>query len=195
MKVVILGAGGYIGGHLCETLERDSHEIFPVTRVVIDFDKDDSFVKLEGVLSREKPKLVINAIGSIDLQIQGNARQLFNSTLFPTYCLYQHYSGEGKEDSATIIILGSTAAGEPRTGYPLYAALKASEMALSRTALDAFDGTKITWKIITVPRLLGGLGVSGKKDIPSQNIFDKDLIDLTANIRDEIVKIEWGTGA
>lgn len=190
MKILVLGAGGYIGKHLCEIFESELHEVIPVPRSLLDFDDLDSLEKLTGLLSKEKPQIVINAIGSIDGRIAGGPAQLFNATLLPTYSLFRHYSGAGRFDSTTVILLGSTSAGQPRKEYPLYAALKSAEVALSKSAFELFSGTTITWKVMTVPRLNGGLGLESKVSPSNLGIADIRLENLTDSIREEISKLE-----
>lgn len=186
MKIIILGGRGYIGEKLSRALITDSHDVICSNRDLVNFDSKDSFSQLSSLLSSERPRVVINAIGTIDSKVPENPRLLFNAILLPTYYLFKYYSEFRKEHKVHIFILGSNAAGEPRGAYPLYAALKAAEIGLSRTASEQFAHTGISWNEIIVPRLRGGLGQETSTPNTTALGPDKDLDDLADSIRKKI---------
>jgi nucleoside-diphosphate-sugar epimerase len=189
MKIVVLGGGGYIGKKLCEVLRSDSHDVVGTNRTEIDFDVNHSFEQLTEVLKTVKPRVVINAIGTIDSRANENPHLLFNALFLPTYDLFKFYVNCGSETQVDIYLLGSTSAGEPRRAYPVYAALKAAEVALLRTASEVFANTAISCREITVPRLRGGLGLQNRNAVSGGQTLDTGLEALADIIRKEISEL------
>lgn len=186
MKILILGASGYIGSHLSETLAELGHEILRISRTSLDFDSTEALADLESLLSKERPRVVINAIGSIDQKVEGDPLNLIRAILLPTFGLFHFYSRSIGSVEVDIFILGSKSAGEPRTSYPLYAALKAAEVGLSKTAQETFSNSGIVWRLLTVPRLRGGLGVQRAREASLSTPPDKGLTALADTICQEI---------
>jgi len=190
VKILVLGSKGYIGENLCSLLESLSHEIVRVDRKVLDFDDDKFLLTLFDLLDREQPAVIINAIGSIDSKVAHNPQALFNAIVLPTYSLFQYFSGNKWSSKVSIIILGSNSAGEPRRNYPIYAALKAAESGLSKTASELFEGTKVNWIEFKVPRLLGGLGSLDTLTKSGQNSADLGLLELQSQIVQYVSNLE-----
>jgi nucleoside-diphosphate-sugar epimerase len=189
MKIVVLGGGGYIGRKLCEVLRADSHEVVGTNRAQIDFGAINSYEQLSAVLSSEKPRVVINAVGTIDSRANENPHLIFNALFLPTYDLFRYYADSGQQTEVHIYLLGSTSAGEPRRAYPLYAAMKAAEVGLLRTASEVFADTAVSWREITVPRLNGGLALSDRNADNHIQTLDIKLEALADTIRKEISKL------
>ena len=189
MKILILGANGYIGRHLSESLTNSGHKVIDVSRTTLDFDSEDILINLEILLLKELPRVVINAIGTIDCKVQSDPVKLFNAILLPTYGLFEFYAKSKELENINIFILGSTSAGEPRMSYPLYAALKAAEVALSKTAHETFLSSGIVWKLLIVPRLNGGLGVQENEDAFAVTTLDEGLEELADTICQEITEL------
>jgi len=186
MRVLLLGAEGYVGKHLFDLFELRNYEVMTVTRSIIDFNNPNVFLEIENLLDTFEPEVIINAIGGIDSGVDSNLTKLFNSILLPTFSLFHYYSKHKNSKSAVIYILGSTAAGEPRVNYPFYAALKYAEVGLARSAVEIFVGSNIEWRMLMVPRLAGGLagssneknGRSATKDEKLESIADTILRDI-----------------
>jgi nucleoside-diphosphate-sugar epimerase len=189
MKIVVLGSGGYIGKKFCDVLRADSHEVVGTNRVEIDFDSRNAFAQLSDVLNLHQPCVVINAVGTIDSRVNENPHLLFNALFLPTYHLFKYYSEFGRQSKVDIYLLGSTSAGEPRRAYPLYAALKAAEVALLRTAKEVFENSAVSWKEITIPRLSGGLALPERTTDNNNKILDAKLDALADVLRAEISKL------
>ena len=186
MKILILGANGYIGNHLSESLADSGHEVSRVSRTSVDFDSNNALESLASLLLKENPRVVINAVGSIDQRIQSDPLKLIRAILLPTYGLFDFYSKSKGSVAVDIFILGSMSAGEPRTSYPLYASLKAAEVGLSKTAQETFLDSGITWRLLTVPRLKGGLGGQRTGDNSGITSPDEGLKELADTICREI---------
>ena len=182
MKIIVLGSKGYIGENLSSFLETESHEVVRVDREILDFDDDDYFLTLSTLLDREKPLVIINGIGSIDSKVADDPHLLFNAIVLPTYALFRYFSQNIALSEVSVIILGSKSAGQPRLNYPIYAALKAAESGLSKTAHEIFEGSKVHWIELKIPRLLGGLGSLGALSKSGQSSVDLGLAELQSSI-------------
>jgi RmlD substrate binding domain len=193
MKVLILGSEGYIGKFLAKILEKNDYEVLRANRSIIDFDDPDSNIKFTELLDQVNPRIIINTIGAIDGVAQQDFRLLFNSILLPSFLLLDYYQKNKMKYEVTIYLLGSTAAGEPRVGYPYYASLKYAEIGLSRSAFEIFMNSKVDWRLMIVPRLKGGLANMKNaikdghiiKDVKLEEVADNILRHLDSIVRDK----------
>lgn len=190
MRVLLLGAEGYVGEHLFDLFELRNYEVMRVTRSIVDFDGPNVSVKFENLLDTFEPHVVINAIGGIDSGVDANITKLFNSILLPTFSLFRYYSRHKDSKSAVIYILGSTAAGEPRVNYPFYASLKYAEVGLTRSAEEIFVGSRIEWRMLMVPRLAGGLADNSNEKNSLRATKDEELESIADTILRDLETIE-----
>jgi nucleoside-diphosphate-sugar epimerase len=185
MKILLLGHSGYIGKYLAtllrETVVNCQIESFP--RNELDFSKNDIETHFSSLIKKLQPSVIINCIGGIDSGSFSDVQRLYISNFLPTFLLYDFYKTNSLNNKTLIIILGSKAAGEPRAKYPLYAATKGAELALSRTAEELFNGTLVNWKYLVVPRLKGGLGFESYPTLESDDKLDSALSEIGESIR------------
>lgn len=180
MKILLLGHNGYIGRYLANFLHETiaNCQIASFSREELDFSNIDSERQFSRVIDELQPNVVINCIGGIDSGNFSDVQRLYISNFLPTFLLYDFYKTKSVSNKTLIIILGSMAAGEPRAKYPLYAATKGAELALSRTAEELFDGTLVNWKYLVLPRLKGGLGSVNYPASELDNKVDQALSEL-----------------
>jgi short-subunit dehydrogenase len=188
MKILLLGHNGYIGKYLTNLVRETiaDSQVVSFSREELDFSEIDSSSRFSHLISQLQPNVIINCVGGIDSGNFSDVQRLYISNFLPTYLLFDIYKSSLISNKTLIIILGSKAAGEPRAKYPLYAATKGAELALSRTAEEVFQGTLVNWKYLTLPRLKGGLGsvnslpnaVGGEMDLAllEVGVLIKDLI-------------------
>lgn len=160
MKILLLGHNGYIGSHLANFLKQiiPDAQIMSTSREDLDFSNSNVESRFGNLINRLQPNVIINCIGGMDSGSFLDAQRLFVSNFLPTFLLFNFFKSNAVKNKTLIIILGSKAAGEPREKYPLYAATKGAELALSRTAGEVFEGTLVNWSYLVLPRLKGGLG-------------------------------------
>jgi hypothetical protein len=193
MKILLLGHSGYIGKYLAtllrETIENCQIESF--SRKELDFSENDIEIRFSNLIRELQPNVIINCIGGIDSGSFLDVQRLYISNFLPTYLLYDIYKTNSSDSKALIIILGSKAAGEPRAKYPLYAATKGAELALSKTAEELFEGTVVNWQYLVVPRLKGGLGSESDPVLELDNKLDSALSEIGESIRN-LILLEYG---
>jgi nucleoside-diphosphate-sugar epimerase len=180
MKILLLGHNGYIGKYLANLLNEtiSDCEIASFSREELDFSFIDTPKKFSSLIDNLQPNVVINCIGGIDSGSFSDVQRLYVSNFLPTYLLFDYYKLKLRGSKKLIIVLGSKAAGEPRIKYPLYAATKGAELALSKTAEELFAGTSVEWKYLVIPRLKGGLGSLSFETFLDDCEVDQDLSEV-----------------
>ena len=180
MKILLLGHNGYIGKYLANLLNETitDCEIASFSREELDFSFIDTPKKFSSLIDDLQPNVVINCIGGIDSGNFSDVQRLYVSNFLPTYLLFDYYKLKLRGSKKLIIVLGSKAAGEPRVKYPLYAATKGAELALSKTAEELFTGTSVEWKYLVIPRLKGGLGSLSFETFLDDCEVDQDLSEV-----------------
>lgn len=180
MKILLLGHNGYIGKYLANLLNETitDCEIASFSREELDFSFIDTPKKFSSLIDDLQPNVVINCIGGIDSGNFSDVQRLYVSNFLPTYLLFDYYKLKLRGSKKLIIVLGSKAAGEPRVKYPLYAATKGAELALSKTAEELFTGTSVEWKYLVIPRLKGGLGSLSFETFLDECEVDEDLSEV-----------------
>jgi len=190
MKILLLGHSSYIGGYLSNFITETIADarIVSISREQLDFSSIDIGAQFANLVTQEEPDVIINCIGGIDSGTLVDAQRLFISNFLPTFLLFDFFKENPRRSRTLIIILGSNAAGEPRKKYPLYAATKGAELALSRTAQEVFDGTPVNWKYVVVPRLKGGLGSTSHSILELDADKDQELLKIGHLICDIIMQ-------
>ena len=182
MKVVILGSNGYVGKHLVSSIGLLNHVVFGVDRLQINFDRKNSGLKLKELLDEVSPRVVINAVGSIDFKASFDPYKLYNSIFLPTYLLYDYFSNKNDHSPVSIFTIGSTAAGQVREKYPIYASLKGAEETIARIAKEKFARGNIEWEHVNLSKLKGGLADFSNLTSDSQILEDTELTELSDKI-------------
>jgi short-subunit dehydrogenase len=188
MKILLLGHSGYIGKYLAKLLKVTvaDCQIASISREELDFSNIDTSRQFSDLIGKLRPNVIINCVGGIDSGNFSDVQRLYVSNFLPTYLLFDFYRSNLASSKTLIIILGSKAAGEPRTKYPLYAATKGAELALSRTAEELFSGTLVSWKYLVLPRLKGGLGSVNYPTSEADSGVDPALSEVGELINDLI---------
>lgn len=196
MKILLLGHNGYIGRYLANLLHETiaDCQIASFSREELDFSNINNAGEFARLINELQPNVVVNCIGSIDSGDFSDVQRLYISNFLPTFLLYDFYKSNSARNETLIIILGSKAAGEPRPKYPLYAATKGAELALSRTAEELFDGTLVSWKYLVLPRLKGGLGSVNYPTLELNGEADQALSEVGEIIIDLILSEDRRTG-
>lgn len=160
MKVIIFGSDGFLGRNFATKFEEHGFRVLRVNRSVFSFGADDQ-PKLKRIIEAFSPDIVVNALGQIDSQIQATPFSMYNSIFLPTLDLFRYFQTAEVGQPLTVVTFGSEAEGQPRQKYPIYAALKTAEANLVLTAREYFEDSNIRWLRLKLPRLDGGLGLSG----------------------------------
>lgn len=186
MKILILGARGYVGKRVSIELNKLGRvQVLDITRDEIDFDRPHAGMRLAECLEFHKPRVVINAIGTIDSLVQGDSDKLINSILKPTFYIFEFYRRNLIHSCVDVITIGSTASGQPRALYPFYSCLKHAERALADSAREIFADYSVKWDVITVPRLNGGLGaIDREASLNSDAGLDALVDEIVDRIRE-----------
>lgn len=190
MKILLLGHSGYIGSYLANFLKQiiPDAQIMSTSREDLDFSNSNVESQFGSLIKRLEPNVIINCIGGMDSGSFLDAHRLFISNFLPTFLLFNFFRSNQVKKRTLIIILGSKAAGEPREKYPLYAATKGTELALSRTAEEVFEGTLVNWRYLILPRLKGGLGSVNYPILELDNNGDQELSKMGEMIGDLILQ-------
>jgi nucleoside-diphosphate-sugar epimerase len=181
-RVLILGGSGYIGSEIVRQF-RNKCLVEATTRETLDFEDSNYFQQVKKILFDFTPDVVINTLGKIDKN--ASAEEVFRAIFLPTFALYDYFR-KNRNLNTHIVLIGSKSTGQPRKETPVYAAMKAAELALLTTASEEFLGTEISWTIITAPRLKGGLANSGNPKSNSKENDDSDLRDIILAINEII---------
>lgn len=160
MKAIIFGADGYLGSNFAIKLEEYGFHVLRVTRSVFSFGAHDQS-QLERIIEDFSPDLVVNALGQIDSQDQATHFSMYSAIFVPTLYLFRYFQSAEVGQPVTVLTFGSESEGQPRQKYPIYAALKTAEGNLVLTAREFFGDSNIRWLRLKLPRLDGGLGLSG----------------------------------
>jgi len=190
MKILLLGRSSYIGSYLADFLIESipDAEILSVSRAELDFSNSGAESQYANLIEEVQPNVIINCIGAIDSGSFVDAQRLFISNFLPTFIIFDFFKSNSVKKKTVVIILGSNAAGKPRKNYPLYAATKGAELALSRTAEEVFEGTLVNWRYLVLPRLKGGLGSVNYPILELDNGEDQELSKVGHLIGDIILK-------
>lgn len=180
MKILLLGHNGYIGRYLANLFQEriSGCQIVSFSREELDFSDINDSGEFASLINKLQPNVVVNCIGGIDSGDFSDIQRLYISNFLPTFLLYDFYKSNSARHKTLIVILGSKAAGEPRTKYPLYAATKGAELALSKTAEELFDGTLVSWNYLVLPRLKGGLGSANYPTVDLNGEVDQVLLEV-----------------
>ena len=190
MKILLLGRSSYIGSFLANFLLESipDAEIVSVSRRELDFSNSDAKTQFANLIEEVAPNVIINCIGGIDSGSFADVQRLFISNFLPTFIIFDFFKSISVRKKTVVIILGSNAAGNPRKNYPLYAATKGAELALSRTAEEVFEDTLVDWRYLVLPRLRGGLGLENYPTLELDNKEDQELSKVGYLIGDIILQ-------
>jgi short-subunit dehydrogenase involved in D-alanine esterification of teichoic acids len=126
-------------------------------RTTLEFNETGDYQQFIAVVDAFQPTMLINTIGVLEEDFEAFENN-FWANGFPAWCLYEMSKNYAQtERKLKIILISSTAAGQPRIKYPLYAATKSFELALFKTASEIFSETSVSWCMVTLPALNGGL--------------------------------------
>jgi short-subunit dehydrogenase involved in D-alanine esterification of teichoic acids len=187
-KTLILG-NGFVGTKLAAEFMHAKKNVLLTDKNILDFDSKKSYATLFEIIKHSQSNLIINSVGILDESFD-SFESNFWSNCFPSWCLYEiskTFADEAKD--LKIILISSSAAGQPRLQYPLYAATKGSEIDLFKTAVERFEGTSVSWSVITLPALDGGLR---KRVRFPENRSNKILSDLMQKIYFTVNSVKHG---
>jgi len=187
-KTLILG-NGFVGTKLSEEFVRAKKEVMLTDRSILKFDSINSYATLFEIVKNSQSNVIINSVGILEERFDSFEFN-FWSNCFPSWCLYEISKAFADEAKfLKVILFSSSAAGKPRVKYPLYAATKGWEIDLFRTAVERFQGTSVSWSVITLPPLDGGL----RKRVPSaDNQKNQILSDLMEKIYLSVHSVQHG---
>ena len=155
-RTLILG-NGFVAKKLFKKFKSRGHVTLCTDRLTLEFSGIDDYQKLIAVVDTFQPSMLINTIGVLEEDFEAFEKN-FWSNGFPAWCLFEISKEYAKsERKLKIILISTTAAGQPRIKYPLYAATKSFELALFKTASEYFNKTSVSWCMVTLPALNGGL--------------------------------------
>lgn len=169
MRVLVLGANGFVGSTILCFLQEQNISNLGLTRNDLDFRNENSYETLRRFIDQFLPNIIVNAIGSIDSKNTTSPLEIFCPIYLPCFYLFEYFKQNINLEPVKIVSFGSQASGEPRQDYPLYASIKQAEASLIITAREAFTEREITWDHIVLPRLKGGLGKGGSLNKISEN--------------------------
>lgn len=153
MKILVCGANGFIGRHLCDALAGVGHEVVRGVRVPVlpsdmamdyarDVHKDDWLPRLAGI------DAVINAVGMMS---EGKTRRFDAIHRDAPIALFQACEQAGVRRVIQISALGATTAG---TLTPYMRSKRQADASLEQSALD--------WTILRPSLIVGADGASSR---------------------------------
>ncbi len=167
-KILLLGKNSTLGKKLYREIDKNKFLILQTSRKELNFQNSNCKKKLNKILNKNKPDIIINMIGKFELNETSNF-DVVKINVLPTWLLIDFYLKKRNKKKIKIIIIGSSSYSSPRKRYMLYASSKSALNSLVRSAKENFHNTQIDIKIFN-PRTFGGKHLSNFKKVINEDI-------------------------
>lgn len=167
-KILLLGKNSTLSKKLFNEINRNNFEVVRCGRNEINFLNSDYKKKLNKILNKNRPDIIVNLIGKFELNNKSNF-DIVRLNLLPTWQLIRYFMNKKSKKKIKIIIIGSSSHSSPRKKYMLYASSKTALNNLARSAKEFFSNSNIDIKIFN-PRTFGGKHLSNFKKVINEDI-------------------------
>ena len=164
MKAIVFGAYGQLGTEISELLIARGISVKKCGTNDCDFTSENMAAAF-GNLHLEDFQIIINCAGLIDNGIR-SFDEIFKVNVQSNFEIYNYFDGLEVAQPVNIFVIGSTAAHNPRSAYPIYAASKTALYNLTESYEERFIGSLVTVTHIVLEKFGTQMG-SGNKLPPS----------------------------
>ncbi len=168
-KILIIGSNSSLAKEVEKLFKREEINLKKISKKKINFYKNYKSSKLNAILNKFEPDIILNFIGKFSLN-KNASKELLIVNVLPTWELIKYYINKKLKSNVNLIVLGSSAYKSPRKKYMMYSASKLALNRLVKSAEELFVGTKFKIKIFN-PGTFGGKHMNGFKKKQTDNIY------------------------
>lgn len=150
--VVVFGGSGGIGKATCSAFAAAGYRVYPISSKKINFELSDSPDKVNKILCRIVPDVIVNCVGHFDNTNKESHFSTMNINVGSNWSIIKHYIDNNSDKPVKIIMVGSSAYNSVRKGYILYAASKTALYNVWQGACEYFLGSNVTLGLINPVR-------------------------------------------
>ena len=180
-KVLIFGASGSLGTELVYLLEKKKYIVVKVQKKKINFLKKKVKNKINKLLLRVKPDIIINCVGYFDGN-NASFEKIFKINAYSNWLIVNYYIFNKIKKNVKIILVGSSAYKGPRRNYILYSASKAAVHNIYLGARELLNKKKINLKIFhpgsMQSKMIKYVKNKNKNKIKNPDYYAKKILNL-----------------
>jgi short-subunit dehydrogenase len=150
--VVVFGGNGGIGKATCGAFASDGYLVYPISSRKINFELAESPDKVNKILSRIVPDVVVNCVGHFDDTNKESHFSTMNINVGSNWSIIKHYIENISNKPVKIIMVGSSAYKSGRKSYILYAASKSALYNVWQGSSEYFEGSNVSISLINPVR-------------------------------------------
>jgi 2-C-methyl-D-erythritol 4-phosphate cytidylyltransferase len=170
-RAVIFGAKGGIGAAARQMFLDQGWQTIPIDSGQLDFDRPDSYQKLQELLDNAEADVIVNSVGVFQNGYSNDHQTTMNVNFGSNWHIIR-YLETHRAMSVTVIMLGSSSYTRGRKLYPLYSASKAALFNLWQSARDQFVDTNIRIHLLNPVRTLTPMATAGKPADPDLDYLE-----------------------
>lgn len=166
-NILILGGYGQIGNAIYENI-KESHNVHRTNTKNLQLGFGDDFTKLDNLITKLNPSLIINCIGIFDGN-DSDLQNIFNVNVRPSWYIIKIINGKSPRTKIDYSVLGSSSYKQGKKDYYLYSSSKAALVNLIQGAsLDSTEES-LRLNVINLPPVRSKMLSDASKNI-SNNI-------------------------
>jgi NAD(P)-dependent dehydrogenase (short-subunit alcohol dehydrogenase family) len=190
--VVVFGGKGGIGKATCNVFAAAGYLVYPISSKKINFELAESPGKVNKILCRIMPDVVVNCVGHFDDSNKETHFKTMNINVGSNWSIIKHYIDNDSIKPVKIIMVGSSAYNSVRKSYILYAASKTALYNVWQGASEYFQGTNVTLGLLNPVRTRTPMIDMSTKDIClAPEDVAQAILNMTSTESNELVDMKY----
>jgi NAD(P)-dependent dehydrogenase (short-subunit alcohol dehydrogenase family) len=190
--VVVFGGNGGIGKATCGAFAAAGYLVYPISSRKINFELAESPDKVNKILSRIVPDVVVNCVGHFDDTNKESHFSTMNINVGSNWSIIKHYIENISNKPVKIIMVGSSAYKSGRKSYILYAASKSALYNVWQGSSEYFEGSNVSVSLINPVRTRTTMiDMSTKAICLEPEDVAREILNMTSTSSNDLVDMKY----